>query len=278
MIVSSYPCLNKTILQKNNNEKSTSKQCISKLDVPFSASVDPKSFALEQHMKFLYALSGIREYGTKNLESEEEILKFLEKNFDVREDYFKGFVDKYTAPKNIAMQLFHKSLEWKPLMNKKQSKKWAKNSVLPEIYYHGASIEAAKKISYEGFKFGMDVSPNPRVLDTGFGVYLSTSEKFASNYPSPDFHKNRLLSARVNVKKPAVVVESNWDCFKSILKSDMEELCEQNNLSRRNVPLLMNYAIPYGLEKIGYDSVIVKDHYGGLQLMIFDPKDVVVVG
>lgn len=159
---------------------------------------------------------------------------------------------------------------WKPTMTPEEADRWASDSVIQEVMYHGTGTDvAASGIMSSGFdlsKIGTSTS-NRGVY--GAGVYLTETHSVADVYAAlGNVTEGAVITTRVNLKNP---VE-----YLSLFRNE-EFIQWQAAYAGPNEAF--PDALSSFLQSAGYDGVIKRGSDKKIaELVVFDPRNIVVVG
>jgi len=151
---------------------------------------------------------------------------------------------------------------WKPVMTQAEADIWAKGSKYADnVFLHSTSKTSASKITSGGFKLNQKTVGGKYLGD---GVYVTDNKTIASFFGGPD-DAAKVLKIKINVKNPYIVGPKDEDIWKlnnliggTKYKNDIEYAAER-------------------LQKLGYDALDARLNDGAYGLLVFDPKNVVVI-
>ena len=176
-------------------------------------------------------------------------------------------------------------------MSRAEASVWSAVSVRITPYFHVTSVDAASRIRREGFQLD-----DPTLTLRGFGrfwgvgVYATPDPDVAARYVSFRGADNYVLELRVDVRRVLTVRLS-----RPIVSHAMELIFDQvpNGLARylkigraikseRPEADIRAEALTRLLRETGYDCLEIVElgftpTIGGLQVVVFDPRNVVIV-
>jgi hypothetical protein len=197
---------------------------------------------------------------------------------------------------------------WKPSMSRSDAEAWAANSVVKDDTFHVTSSRGVASLTENGF----DLSRNSFGRAWGDGVYVGTNQDTANLYVKR-YTEDRdvaatVLPIKLNVRNPLIVradelndaVGSTWygsnTPYASMVRKitgvstndEAMDLIMAAGEQVSGVPFQknMNKNVSAGLSKIlqdnGHDALWIRvdevEFYtGGDQIVIFDPRNVVIV-
>jgi hypothetical protein len=169
--------------------------------------------------------------------------------------------------------------QWKPSMSRDEAERWAADSKINQDTYHlTPGIANARSIMANGF----DLSRQKFGRMWGDGVYVGVDEETAEIYKRWIGPGARKLTIRMNVNNPFVYEPTfsgfnNADIIASAL--DIPQREAQRIWANRGAKALNDI-----LAEAGYDALHVKalphiagSAAGGNQIIVFDPRKVVVI-
>lgn len=160
-----------------------------------------------------------------------------------------------------------------------QAKKWASDSVYPGIIYHVTTVEAAAAIRQVGF----DLHRRAGGRAWGDGVYGAIDHLTRDEYLGQLGRKGVALELRVALRRVLhlrIPFGDQRPPFEYVLAAIPEGLSRL--VMARLVTASLSAALTHVMADAGYDAVeVVEDRFtravGGRQLVVFDPKRVVVL-
>jgi hypothetical protein len=212
-----------------------------------------------------------------------------------------------TGPK-VVMPVAQPVPTWKPSMSRSDAEAWAANSVVKDDTFHVTSSRGVASLTENGF----DLSRNSFGRAWGDGVYVGTNQDTANLYVKR-YTEDRdvaatVLPIKLNVRNPLIVradelndaVGSTWygsnTPYASMVRKitgvstndEAMDLIMAAGEQVSGVPFQknMNKNVSAGLSKIlqdnGHDALWIRvdevEFYtGGDQIVIFDPRNVVIV-
>ena len=180
--------------------------------------------------------------------------------------------------------------QWKPTMTEEEALRWAENSAWKAPVFHVALQEDLAGLEREGF----DLQRGEFGRQWGDGVYAGLDRNVETEYTQRKenyFQKPTVqLELRVNIKNPLVV---NFSGRNDATDEDISNLLPGGNdrfweihdrLSAEGVDPrnLITKAFTEHLKEAGHDALIIIQEpfdikVGGSQIVVLDPKNVVVV-
>mgnify|MGYP003503283779 FL=1 len=152
---------------------------------------------------------------------------------------------------------------WKPAMTTEEADLWAGDSVYQQTFYHGTSPEAAKAITREGFSLGEEQYGRLN----GNGVYVTEDHATSLMYSS-----GGELVTRVKVKNPININDVFTDPAYFDAMDYVAEHFPELSRTQAGAAIITRFA-----EAQGYDSIIKMRHGIISELVVLDPKNVVVI-
>lgn len=176
--------------------------------------------------------------------------------------------------------------EWAPSMSRQTAEQWVQNSSFPADTYHITSgVANERAIIRDGF----DLSKEKFGRMWGDGVYVGVDEETANGYRKWTGRSARKLTIKLNVQN-VYTYEEQYDNFK---QSDilMKAMGLDGNITQNKimaVEIIRDKGLSGALSDLGYDALHIiprpsgvpgaaLTRVGGNQIVVFDPKKVVVI-
>ena len=168
---------------------------------------------------------------------------------------------------------------WQPVMTRAQAVRWAAESAFPSPVYHVTTVEAAAAIRVHGFDLGRRAGGRA----WGDGVYAAVDEATRDAYLRQLGSHGVALELRVAVNRVLrirIPFAGGRQPFEYVLAAIPD------GLGRLVMARLMTpdpaAALTQVIVQAGYDALeVLEDRFswaiGGRQLVIFDPKRIVVI-
>lgn len=163
--------------------------------------------------------------------------------------------------------------QWSPSMSRADAELWAAQSAIKQDTYHvtpGVGNERAIKAN------GFDLSRRQFGRMWGDGVYVGMDQNTADLYVQWSGSSARKLTIKTNVQNPYVFTPTGKKNFEKV-----DVVMEALGITKSRANKILNEVdgdISRILQNAGYDALHVNiKGAGGNQMVIFDPKKVVVV-
>jgi hypothetical protein len=201
-------------------------------------------------------------------------------------------------------------IEWKSAMTRIEAEKFIEGSQYTKDVYHVTSLDSAKAIEKEGFD--LSIKAFGRVW--GDGVYVAIDKETVALYRNLEDFKQTTMTLKLKLDNPLILTGGQDEIAREFrLKiRDVADPIERKMIDK-NLNLLeqVNEKFPQGSEnwminqrkfkeengftwdtriaamtqaikEMGYDSIIIKERsltavVGGNQIIVFNPKKVVVI-
>jgi hypothetical protein len=171
---------------------------------------------------------------------------------------------------------------WTPSMARATAERWAANSAFKDDVYH-ITPGVANERSIKANGFNLDAQKFGRMW--GDGVYVGADQNTADVYRQWTGRSARTLAIKLNIEKPFVYREVYSNFKQADIVMEALGLSDSSANRVRAVALIRDNAngLSGVLSDLGYDAlhIVPKDsnvsRVGGNQLVIFDPKKVVVI-
>ena len=168
--------------------------------------------------------------------------------------------------------------EWQPSMSRADAELWAANSAYKGDTYH-VTPGVANERSIKGN--GFDLSKRKFGRMWGDGVYVGTDETTAEQYRGWTGQSARTLTIKVDVRNPAIFNANGRTFSQHHIVSEVlgidEKAAKSLGYDKATRSLVDLSTI---LKNHGYDALDIRGAHsaaGGNQMVIFDPKKVVVI-
>ena len=169
-------------------------------------------------------------------------------------------------------------VEWKPSMSRADAELWAKDSAVKVDTYHVTTgVKNERSIAENGF----DLSRTKFGRMWGDGVYVGTDEATAAQYRGWTGPAARTMKIKVDVRNPAIFNAAGRtfgpkDVVSEILGID-KDAAGALMYDKKTKSLIDMSTV---LKNNGFDALDIRganNAAGGNQMVIFDPKKVVVI-
>jgi hypothetical protein len=168
---------------------------------------------------------------------------------------------------------------WKPVMTSNEADRWAADSVYPASVFHVTTVDAAAAIRQTGF----DLSKRRWGRVWGIGIYAATDESTLDIYRTIAEPTCEVLELRVNVTRilPIRIGAARHRTPLEYLLSRLPDGMVRFIEIRLRLTDVAD-AIRHVVVAAGYDAIeIVEASFtpaiGGNQLVVYDPRSVVVI-
>ena len=168
--------------------------------------------------------------------------------------------------------------EWQPSMSRADAELWAANSAYKGDTYHVTPGVANERSIKEN---GFDLSKRKFGRMWGDGVYVGTDETTAEQYRGWTGQSARTLTIKVDVRNPAIFNANGRTFSQHHIVSEVlgidEKAAKSLGYDKATRSLVDLSTI---LKNHGYDALDIRGAHsaaGGNQMVIFDPKKVVVI-